>query len=284
MKTQDLITTIATNIAEAFERGTLPWVREFDKDGSAVLSDIPTNFSTKKAYRGCNIIALWMSAIANGYTSSEWMTFKQAKALGGHVRKGEKSSTIVRWVVKDTDEEGNLLPDDQVTMFPVCFAVFNLDQIDGIEQPKTEAKAHSWSIEERAEAIIAKSKAVIKYEGNQPCYVPSTDEIKMPRRDQFHSAGAFYDTVLHELAHWTGHKSRLNRKTIGTFGTADYAFEELRAEIASMMICSTLGISHNVENQYSYLKAWAKKLKDDPKEIMRACQDAGKIHDYLMNI
>lgn len=281
MKTQELVTTIANNIAEAFERGTLPWVREFDKDGSALMSDIPMNFSTKKEYKGCNVMALWLAALMNGFSTNAWLTFKQAKAMGGHVRKGERSSTIVRWVVEDKDKDGNPLPREEWKVFPVCFAVFNLDQIDGIEYTK-KAPKHENEVIEEAEKIIQKSGAVIKFGWNQPCYVPSKDEIRMPQRSQFHSAGAYYDTLLHELAHWTGHASRLNRSTATFFGTKEYAFEELRAEIASMMLCASLGISHNVENQFAYMKAWAGKLRDDPKEIMRACQDAGKIYDYLM--
>ena len=138
---------------------------------------------------------------------------------------------------------------------------------------------------EAAERILDKSGAKIEeIEQNQSYYVPALDKIALPLRTQFKDAEGFYATALHELGHWTGHSSRLNRPILNKFGTPDYAREELRAEISSMMVCSGLGIRHKSRNSASYVNNWIEVLKKDPKELFRACADAEKIKDYLFGI
>lgn len=127
--------------------------------------------------------------------------------------------------------------------------------------------------------------AVIHHKlGNAAFYSPSTDSITLPERGQFANASDYYDTALHELGHWTGHESRLNRDLSGRFGTPDYAKEELRAEIASMMLASEIGLPHNTQQHAAYVASWIKILKEDPAEIIRASADAQKITDFVKNL
>ena len=133
--------------------------------------------------------------------------------------------------------------------------------------------------------LLDKSGAQIEeIKQNQSYYVPALDKIVLPLRTQFKDAEGFYATALHELGHWTGHSSRLNRPILNKFGTPDYAREELRAEISSMMVCGGLGIKHKAQNSAAYVNNWIDVLKKDPKELFRACADAEKIKDYLFGI
>lgn len=170
-------------------------------------------------------------------------------------------------------------------MIPCRFVVFNAEQTEGLNLPKWKAPEVTWDPNERAEKILKTSNAVIHHKlGNAAFYSPSADSITLPERGQFAKASDYYDTVLHELGHWTGHESRLNRDLSGRFGTPDYAKEELRAEIASMMLASEIGLPHNAQQHVAYVSSWIKVLKEDPVEIIRASADAQKITDFVKNL
>src|SRR5690606_5247683 len=161
--------------------------------------------------------------------------------------------------------------------------VFNAQQIDGL--PPLEAKPVGPEPERhvRAEAILANSGAKIAHvEGNRAFYRPSTDSITLPARNQFGTADAYYATALHELGHWTGHPSRLDRDLSHPFGSEGYAKEELRAEIASMILGDELGIGHDPGQHAAYVGSWIKVLQDEPLEVFRAAADAEKIRDYVL--
>ncbi|WP_439847610.1 ArdC family protein, partial [Neisseria gonorrhoeae] len=154
--------------------------------------------------------------------------------------------------------------------------VFNGEQIDGL--PPLKLRPLSWNPDERAENILKNSGAVIDHRhGDRAFYSPSRDSITLPLREQFESPGAYYETALHELGHWTGHADRLNRDLSHPFGSEGYAREELRAEIASLMLSQELGVSFNPGQHASYVASWIMVLQDDPMEIMRAASDAEKI-------
>lgn len=193
------------------------------------------------------------------------------------------------------DEEGNPVLDDKgqkqykEMIFPKPFMVFNVEQFEGLNLPKIpeiEQPDHKWTPVERAENLLKASKANISNELTclVPHYSPLSDKITLPLPNQYHDAENYYSTALHELSHWTGHSSRLNRDFAKDKHTQKYAREELRAEIGSAMVNMMLGIAPKIsENNKAYIKGWIAHLKEEPKEILRACGDAEKISDYIMN-
>jgi putative DNA primase/helicase len=164
----------------------------------------------------------------------------------------------------------------------VFFAtVFNAEQIDGL--PPMQRREQTWDAVERAEAILLASGAVIQHGGqNRAFYRLRTDSIHLPDKGQFPSADNYYAIALHELGHWTGHPSRLGRDLAHPFGSEGYAKEELRAEIASMILGDELGIGHDPGQHAAYVGTWINVLRDDPLEIFRAAADAEKIHGYVL--
>ncbi|WP_319764060.1 zincin-like metallopeptidase domain-containing protein [Maridesulfovibrio sp.] len=276
----------ADKIIDKLEKGTAPWQRPW-KAGEFQPAFNPV---TGNAYRGFNQVMLSSDEL----NDPRFMTYKQAESKGWQVRKGAKSQTLVFWqwsainVVKDKDgkperdEDGNVKTvrverDKPVKRF---FNVFHASQIDGI--PEWDGREISWNPDDRAEAILENSGASISHDQrDRAFYRPSSDEIHLPPHAAFDSPDKYYSTALHELGHWTGHESRLDRE-FGPFGSEIYAKEELRAEIASWMTSAELGISHNPEQHASYVKSWVKVLKEDPFEIVRACQSAEKIKDYTL--
>jgi putative DNA primase/helicase len=159
--------------------------------------------------------------------------------------------------------------------------IFNAEQIEGL--PSLEVKAPDGNRHERAEAVLKASGAEIRHDQpDRAFYRPATDRIHLPPRGQFDTADKYLATALHELAHSTGHPSRLNRDLAHPFGSAGYAKEELRAEIASLMIGDRLGIGHDPGQHAAYVKSWVQVLKEDPKEILRASRDADKITGYVL--
>lgn len=293
-KSQDRLTAlseeISTRLIEQLEQGTAPW----QKPWSGVISN-PHNPLTNTQYSGANWLFLQLEAEVQGYSDPRWMTFKQISDAGGRIKKGEHGTPCLYWADKWLDKDGNplsaqaarLLPaeEKQRIMIPCRFTVFNAEQTEGLNLPEWNAPEVTWDPNERAEKILTASKAVIHHKfGNQAFYSPSNDSITLPERGQFAKASDYYDTALHELGHWTGHETRLNRDLSGRFGTPDYAKEELRAEIASMMLAAEIGLPHNTQQHASYVASWIKVLKEDPTEIIRASADAQKITDFVKNL
>ena len=286
---QEYAEQVAAGIIEQLKQGTAPWQKPW-KPGELRL---PYNPTTGKEYRGMNTLWLHMQ----GHSDPRWMTYNQAGAEGAQVRKGEKGSHIVYWKFSDekkaTDEQGRPILDEngkqktiQVQLErPRSFTavVFNASQIDGLPplEPRVigpEPERHA-----RAETILANSGAKIHHEsGDRAFYRPSTDSITLPERKQFGAADAYYATALHEVGHWTGHPSRLDRDLSHPFGSEGYAREELRAEIASLMIGERLDIGHDPSQHAAYVGSWIKKLQEDPKEIFRAAADAERISGFVM--
>lgn len=280
---------VAARIIEQLQQGTAPWQKPW-KPGELRL---PYNPSTGKEYRGMN--SLWLHM--QGYADPRWMTYNQAAKAGAQVRKGSKGTKIVYWKFteeqKQTDEQGRPVLDENgkqktVTVHlerPRAFTavVFNAEQIDGL--PPLEAKQTTTEPERiaRAEAILSNSGAKIEHvPGDRAYYQPATDKIVLPERSQFHTADGYYATALHELAHWTGHPDRMNRDLAHPFGSEGYAREELRAEIASLMLGERLEIGHDPSHHAAYVGSWIKALQEDPREIFRAAADAEKIASYIM--
>jgi antirestriction protein ArdC len=246
-------------------------------------SGLPYNAATNKPYRGVNVPLLFMCGAQ--YSSNGWMTYRQAQALGAHVRKGEKGALVVffkpfRVVDRNAtpDASGNL-PEKTIPLLR-SYVVFNVDQIDGlparITSPKTEAERPTHSV---ADAMLA--LATVKHGGDSAYYVPSSDYICMPPLSAFSDAPNYYATALHELTHWTGHKDRCARDFSGRFGDEQYAREELVAELGAAFLCAHAGIDGKLQHP-SYIASWLKVLKNDKRAVVVAASLAQRAADYVL--
>lgn len=290
----DTAKEIADIFIKALEGETLPWHSGFDKFRYIK----PFNPANGTVYQGMNSFNFALKSYIRGYRDPRFMTMSQANELGGKVKKGEHciwGFNFKPTLVLVKDEEGNPVLDDKgqkqykEMIFPKPFMVFNVEQFEGLNLPKIpeiEQPDHKWTPVERAENLLKASKANISNELTclVPHYSPLADKITIPLPNQYHDAENYYSTALHELSHWTGHSSRLNRDFAKDKHTQKYAREELRAEIGSAMVNMMLGIAPKIsENNKAYIKGWIAHLKEEPKEILRACGDAEKISDYIMN-
>lgn len=282
----DYAKEIADELIAQMEKGCAPWQKGWDAS-----TTVPFNATTNKAYNGMNILLLMMAQMKAGYEDPRWITFKQAKDLGGNIKRGSHGVPLIYWKIMrskkndDSSEDTQKLSEDKVIAIPCRFTVFNVEQCENLNlapYDKNQVR-HDWEPCEAAEQILKRSGAVIKHvDGNRAFYSPTTDDITLPKKEQFISQVEYYDTALHELGHWTGHSSRLARNLGNGFGTEEYAKEELRAEIGSMMLSVQLGLPHNTENHAAYVKSWVSVLRNDPKEIFRAAADAAKISEFVM--
>lgn len=273
----DIYQTVTDSIISALEAGVKPWSCPWQRvDG---MSGLPSNYATGVAYSGMNIMLLWCSASKQGFSDSRWMTYKQAQAEGGQVRKGEHGTTAIFYTMLEREnDEGET---DYIPMLKT-FTVFNVEQIDGLPlSDKAVCPAETFEPLPQAEAFFRNSSATIIEKGQNAYFAPSTDEIHLPERRLFSDAANFYATGLHELVHWSGAKSRLNREMKGKFGSEDYAFEELIAELGSAFLMADLGIVGEVQHE-SYIASWLKALKNDKRYIFKAASAASKVHRYLM--
>jgi len=293
---QDIYQNITDQIIADIESGSAKgsdWIMPWHRDGKGGAG-FPVSLSTGKPYRGVNVIALWCSASRQGFDSSLWGTFKQWKAQGASVRKGEKGTKVVFWKQlriedKDKGEDG-----ERVIPLLKQFVVFNADQVNGFEgevKPDSDIGADregEADVIETAEAIIEKTGAVINYGGDRACYVPGIDQIFMPQREQFTATDTstaterFYSTAFHELAHWTGADHRLARGKGNKFGSTDYAFEELVAELGAAFTCAIVGVSSAPRADHAqYIANWLEKLKSDKRFIFEAAKHATKAADMI---
>ena len=286
---------VAEKLIEQLQQGIAPWQKPW-KNGE-VVSIIPFNPVTNKRYKGSNAIYL----MCHGRSDPRWMTYKQAAATDAQVRKGETGTLIQYWKFNDqvnkTDENGNPLKNNEGKIIKVTVAlerprifyatVFNAEQIEGLPPlaPTVQTEAEEWQAIERAEHILTLSGAVIHHgEQKGAFYRPTTDSIHLPDKSQFLSPAHYYATVLHELGHWTGHTSRLDRDLAHPFGSMGYAKEELRAEIASLILGNELQIGHDPDQHVAYVASWIKVLRDEPLELFRAAADAEKIQEYVLGL
>lgn len=288
---------IAEKLIAALQEGTSPFQKPWTDDYTGGFMT-PINPTTGKNYRGMN--ALWLAM--QNREDPRWMTLKQASFNNWTVEKGSKATLInfvkttdIRPILdkdgnKVTDENGKVKNQTVKLDKPIITNawVFNAEQIKGIPEWKhayeEKLAEQKWSPIERAENIIATSKAVVKHGGNDAFYNLTKDFIQLPKKQQFESAAQYYATLLHELGHWTGNKERLDRPMVGKFGSEEYAREELRAEIGSLMLGSELNIGHNFGQHAAYVESWIAILQKEPFELHKAAADAQKIVDYIIDI
>lgn len=302
----DLYQQVTDKIIAALEKGVPPWRRPWRSAQNVHGSALPVNATTGRHYSGVNIPLLWMSAEERGFSFDRWLTYQQAKAVGGQVRKGETCSVAIIYKpfekqAKDSndnklfDEDGNPVMESLAMLKPL--QLFNVAQCDGLPDSvagvqtltMTEDNSDSMLSEHQLEQMLtilnATGVTCSSYRQNRAYYQPSSDRIVMPTRSQFVSEADYWSTLLHELVHATGHNSRLNREGITSssrkFGDPIYAFEELIAETGSAFLCAELGIYGDVQHE-SYLASWLKVLRDDKKSFFRACRFAREASEFLL--
>jgi len=296
----DVKSQVARTLIEAMERGETPWQKPW-----AAMSMRPVNPTTDNAYRGVNRILLALS----GRPDNRWLTYQQAQAKGWQVRKGEKGSMIVKLVEIAADGSGALEPEavdhggkgDEAAhgqgrkAFALRrYTVFNAQQIDGV--PELEIPSEMlFDPVERAEAVIEalKQKTGLKviHGGNQACYIPALDEVRLPKKQAFHSVYEYFSVALHECSHSTMKKERMDRSEAygKRWGDEAYAMEELTAEITSAILASETGVpmpngQAHLDNHCGYLQSWIKVLSKDPMAIFTAAKAADKISEYMLGL
>ena len=278
---RDPLQEFANRIVAELESGVKPWVRPWDP-AKAGGPQAPFNPVTGKRYHGINTLILGMDMRAFMSGDPRWMTYQQAHEKNWQVRKGEKSTII--FFSKPYEVADDEVEDSRKTIRILKhYYVFHASQIDGIPplKPPTDEEA-PWTRPEAADFILKNSGAVIRIGGDRAFYSPATDHIQLPPENAFIGSAEYAATGLHELGHWTGHPARLNRDLKSRHGSAAYAMEELRAELASAFVASELGIPTDIPQHASYIASWIKPLKEDKREIFRAAADAQKIADMLL--
>ena len=278
----DIYEAITARFIEQLKRGTVPW----QKPWFAVQ-----NIVSRKPYRGVNSLLLG----STDYQSPFWLSFKQALDLGGHVRKGEKSTPVIYYkILEKRDEAGNSVVRANGKPARVPFVrwanVFNLDQTEGIPAPAITANQGMPPPRERAAAIVENARLCpIHHAGFAAFYSPTDDVIRIPAPSTFHSQEDYYHTVYHELTHASGHSTRLDREGVtqqARFGSEKYSKEELIAELGAAFLSNEAGILDSVrfENSAAYLGSWVQKLENDPKLIVSAASQAQRASDFIRGI
>ncbi|MDH2328313.1 zincin-like metallopeptidase domain-containing protein [Cereibacter sp. SYSU M97828] len=277
----DVQTEVTKSIIAAIEAGCPPWRKPWTGDKGGAAMPLRSN---GEPYRGINVILLWCRAAEMGYTSAHWFTFNQAKDMGAFVKKGEKCVTVVKYgtVEKETDEGK-----ERRFSYAKAYRVFNADQIEGLPaefygQPSEAPRDLGTEATPELDAFFAATGAKIAQNPDDPraYYAPATDSINMPMIGTFESASRFYGVLGHELCHWTGAQSRLDRfsqaRTKNTYG-----FEELVAEIGSAMVSVQLGVEPDFEQSAAYVKLWLEAIKGDKGLIFKAATEAQKAADFI---
>jgi len=277
----NLYNEVTARILTELQNGAAPWVKPWSATPG---KNIPHNAATGNAYSGCNVILLWMAQ--GEFTSPRWLTFKQALDLGGHVRKGEKSRATICKVLqlqgkpKDGEAEG-----DRFTTIK-AYAVFNVDQCDGLPEtilnPEPAKARHDDERDATIDEFIAASGADFRDDvgGDRAYFSPSRDFIAMPAFAAFKSANNYYATAFHELAHWTGHTTRLDRSFGKRFGDRAYAAEELVAELTSAFLCAEFSIDGELRHA-GYIQNWIELLRDDARAFFTAASKAQAAAQFL---
>ena len=280
---------ITGKIIAELEAGRVPWVQPWGTAAAKAPLAMPKNASTGRRYSGVNVLILWGAVIERGFTGQSWLTFRQALSLGGHVRKGERGTTIVytdRFIpdgekrrAAETGEEAQAIP------FLKRFTVFNPDQCDDLSAEiatATPPPSPTGVIEPQVEALINATGIDFRIGGNRAFYIPSDDYVQVPPPAVYFEPINWHRTALHELGHASGHHSRLDRDLSGSFGSKRYAFEELIAELCAAFSCASLGIAPTVRHA-DYIGSWLEVLREDNRAIVRAASQASKAADYLLS-
>lgn len=270
-------------LIDAIDAGPGTWSAPWHHNGQSAWN--PTNATTGLPYRAGNAINLSITALTNNWPGT-WSTYKQWTSIGAQVRKGERGTRCVRWVEKKTDTTTNTAPapaDDATTggrMVPTTFVVFNAAQVDGYQIATTDPVGKLEAIEE----LIIATRAVILEQGDRAFYRPVPDIIQVPPATAFHTVTGRYSTILHELAHWSGHATRLGRTYGQRFGDHAYAVEELTAELAAAMLTGRFHIANQARPDHAaYLEHWLSVLGEDPRHLFVIASQAQAAVDHILS-
>ena len=272
---------ITERILEQVEEGTVAWRKPWN--GQAGM---PKNLVSDKAYRGINVFLLHCL----GYESPYFVTFKQAKQLGGQVRKGEKGCPIVFWRWP-TEAQRTEAAAEGKEAFPIVryYTAFNVAQCDDIDVPAIDVPEREHEPLEAAESIVEgmPQRPTIEHGFTGASYSPTDDTVRMPKPERFEVGEGYYATLFHELTHATGHSSRLDRKLDtkrAAFGSDNYSREELVAEMGSAFLCGSAGIlDSQVDRSASYIEGWLKSLRNDRRLVVTAAAQAQKASDFILD-
>jgi antirestriction protein ArdC len=284
---RDIYQEITDQIVQQLENGVRPWHQPWNAGHMEGRVALPLRHNGV-AYRGVNVLALWMEAMAKGYAAPVWMTFKQALALGANVRKGEKGSLVVyadKIIRTETDGKTGEESEHAIP-FMKGYTVFNAEQIDGLSDlyvAKPAPQTPTIQRIGRVESFFSATGAIIRHGGNRAYYSVSTDHVQMPPIESFRDAGAYYSTLGHETTHWTRHPTRLDRD-FGRkrWGDEGYAMEELVAELGAAFLSVDLELTPELRGDHaSYIESWLKVLKSDNRAIFAAASHALRAADFL---
>jgi len=271
---KDVYQIITDRVIQLLEAGTVPWHRPW-KGGMAAAR----NLMSRKEYRGINYFLLNSA----GFPSPYWLTFKQAEALGGQIKKGAKSFPVVFWKILEAEEGG------ETRKIPLLrhHSVFNIAQCEGITMPASLTAEETFQPIKKCEEVVARMPqppAIVP--GTRAAYSPVTDVVSIPEAGLFESPEAYYSMLFHELTHATGHSSRLNRDEVAApsgFGSEPYSREELVAEMGAAFLSRHCGIEQATLNQSaSYIGHWLQRLQDDRRLVVQAAAQAQKACDFIL--
>jgi antirestriction protein ArdC len=275
----DVYQIVTDRIVAALEGGVIPW----RKPWSAVYG-LPRNYATGAAYSGINAFLLHFSGPLPFF-----LTFKQALALGGNVRKGAKGYPVVYYNVSVRENEQT--SKEEKLPFLKYYTVFSVEDIEGIEFNLPEVVRHAHTPIEAAEAIVSgwHERPAIEHRHQRAYYSPSLDMVNMPARDTFTTGEGYYATLFHELTHSAGHASRLNRPDLTASEgklSASYAREELTAEMGASFLCAAAGLdtAQTEENAVAYIQAWLERLKNDKKLVLQAASKAQRAARLILGV
>lgn len=283
----DFYQRITDRIVSELEQGVRPWLKPWSAANAEGRITRPLRASGQP-YNGINVLNLWAEAMARGFACPTWMTFRQAKELGGFVRKGETGSLVVyasTFSKTETDEATGQDAEKDIP-FLKAYCVFNVEQIEGLPErfaatPAPRLDPVTRDVE--ADAFFARTGATIRHGGNRAFYAQGEDVVQLPPFEAFRDPESYYATLAHEMTHWTKHKKRLDRE-FGRkrWGDEGYAAEELVAELGAAFLCADLDITPEPrEDHAAYIASWLKVLKDDKRAIFTAAAHAQRAADWL---
>lgn len=300
---------VLSSLLEKIKEGKSPWRKPFKEGANFAGAFLPRNPASKHVYSGINSIVLKLNQTLSGYDDPRWMTYNQATEMGGQVRKGEKGTPILVPMRSVKKEKDATTGEEKVTGGYISFSsktVFNVAQIDGLNLPSAEEEAGEPKTPlEAQEFILGRYKISMEAKGltapevdytyvgaygshsSSPNWRPSTDVITLPTKEQFNSPEDMFDTIAHELAHSTGHPTRLDRSELTKNYSTDNAArgkEELIAEISAAILASMFGVNSDFDNTAAYVQSWLGALKDNPEMVMSASSEAQKVVDYLLGM
>ena len=281
--------TVTDRILDSLNNGIVPWQKPWST-ATYEGGNFPRNFQTGRTYRGVNILLLWSAP----FTAPFWLTYKQAREMGGSVRKGEKGTQIVFYKqLQGKKDENARTEEEQSKRSPFVlthYTVFNVEQCDGLVVPEKlpVIEPDDMEIDGTCEALVSAwegrpTMEVTRIGEQRAYYRPATDTVHMPARFRFLDPAFYHSTLFHELAHSTGHETRLNRTFGSSFGDDLYSKEELVAEMGSAFLCAFAGIAneHTDRNTTAYLQNWIAKLQADNRLVLHAAAAAQKAVDMI---